>query len=75
MKVSALREQRSAKVAQMKGMIDKAADEGRDLSADEAKQFEMLKSEERALATQVERAEYLAAVSYTHLTLPTIYSV
>ncbi|PKG49283.1 MULTISPECIES: phage major capsid protein [Halomonadaceae] len=59
MKVSALREQRSAKVAQMKGMIDKAADEGRDLSADETKQFDTLKAEERALAGQVDRAEYL----------------
>lgn len=62
MTVSALREQRSDVVAQMKGMIEKASGEGRDLSADEAKQFDKLKGEERSLATQVERAEYLADV-------------
>lgn len=60
MKLSALREQRSAKVAEMKTLVDAAANEGRDLSADEAKQFDALKTEERSLATQVERAEYLA---------------
>ncbi|HBK35489.1 MAG TPA: phage major capsid protein, partial [Halomonas sp.] len=70
MKVSALREQRSAKVAQMKGMIDKAADEGRDLSADEAKQFETLKAEERALAGQVDRAEYLAEAERRSVAAP-----
>ncbi|MDH0122347.1 phage major capsid protein, partial [Stutzerimonas stutzeri] len=36
--------------------------EGRDLSADETKQFESLKAEERALSAQVERAEYLGEV-------------
>lgn len=60
MNLSALREQRSDTVTQMKGMIEKASGEGRDLSADEAKQFDKLKGEERSLATQVERAEYLA---------------
>ncbi|MGE6606618.1 phage major capsid protein [Halomonas sp. NPDC076908] len=70
MKVSALREQRSAKVAQMKGMIDKATDEGRDLSADEAKQFETLKAEERALAGQVDRAEYLAEAERRSVAAP-----
>ncbi len=60
MKISALREQRSAKVAAMKTLVDAAAAEGRDLSADETKQFESLKAEERALSAQVERAEHLA---------------
>lgn len=62
MKLSALREQRSAKVAAMKSLVDAAASEGRDLSADEQKQFDDLKAEERSLAGQVERAEYLAEV-------------
>lgn len=44
MKISALREQRSAKVAAMKTLVDAAAAEGRDLSADETKQFESLKA-------------------------------
>ncbi|PRY70989.1 phage major capsid protein [Halomonas ventosae] len=62
MKLSALREQRSAKVAAMKSLVDAAATEGRDLSADETQQFDALKAEERTLAAQVERAEYLAEV-------------
>lgn len=62
MKISALREQRSAKVAAMKTLVDAAAAEGRDLSADETKQFDTLKTEERALSAQVERAEYLGEV-------------
>lgn len=62
MKLNALREQRSAKVAAMKTLVDAAAGEGRDLSADEIQQFDALKAEERTLAAQVERAEYLAEV-------------
>ncbi len=62
MKLSALREQRSAKVASMKSLVDRAAAESRDLSADETQQFETLKTEERGLATQIERAEYLSDV-------------
>ncbi|MFV1944187.1 phage major capsid protein, partial [Pseudomonas luteola] len=62
MKLSALREQRSAKVASMKSLVDRAAAESRDLSADETQQFETLKAEERGLATQIERAEYLSDV-------------
>lgn len=59
MKLNALREQRSTKVASMKALVDKAAAESRDLSAEEIQQFDALKVEERALAAQVERAEYL----------------
>ncbi|HCF5180758.1 TPA: phage major capsid protein [Pseudomonas aeruginosa] len=62
MKLSALREQRSAKVAAMKNLVDKAGAESRDLSADEIKQFDALKAEERTLGEQIERAEYLQEV-------------
>lgn len=62
MKLNALREQRSAKVTAMKTLVDTAAGEGRDLTAEEQQQFDALKSEERSLAAQVERAEYLAEV-------------
>ncbi|WP_341304110.1 phage major capsid protein [Pseudomonas sp. TMP25] len=62
MKLNQLREQRSAKVSQMKTLVDTAADAGRDLSADESKQFDALKVEERGLLTQIERAEYLQEV-------------
>ena len=60
MKLAALREQRSAKVEAMKALVEKAANDNRDLSADEAKQFDGLKEEERNLSKQIERAEYLA---------------
>src|SRR5690554_1464974 len=60
MKLSALREQRAAKVQAMKALVDAASKETRDLSADETKKFDDLKAEERALSTQIERAEYLA---------------
>lgn len=62
MKLNALREQRSTKVAAMKLLVDKAAAESRDLSAEETTQFDTLKTEERALSAQVERAEYLGEV-------------
>ncbi|HDP4807090.1 phage major capsid protein [Pseudomonas aeruginosa] len=62
MKLNALREQRSAKVAAMKNLVDKAGAESRDLSADEIKQFDALKSEERTLGEQIDRAEYLQEV-------------
>ncbi|HHF0608847.1 TPA: phage major capsid protein [Pseudomonas aeruginosa] len=62
MKLNALREQRSAKVAAMKNLVDKAGAESRDLSADEIKQFDTLKAEERGLGEQIERAEYLQEI-------------
>lgn len=62
MKLNQLREQRSAKVSQMKTLVDTAAEAGRDLSADESKQFDTLKGEERALSAQIERAETMADV-------------
>lgn len=60
MKLSALREQRSEAVSKMKNIIEAASKEGRDLNADETKQFDTLKTEERRLADNIERAEYLA---------------
>ena len=60
MKLSALREQRAAKVEAMKALVDAAGKETRNLSADESKQFDTLKGEERAVSKQIERAEYLA---------------
>ncbi|MCS2609378.1 phage major capsid protein [Halomonas dongshanensis] len=60
MKLSALREQRSEKVATMKALIDEAANDGRDLTAEETQRFDALKGEERTLASQIDRAEYLA---------------
>ncbi|MFU7547955.1 phage major capsid protein, partial [Pseudomonas paraeruginosa] len=55
-----LREQRTTKVAAMKDLVETAAAAGRDLTADESKQFDALKAEERSLSTQIERAEFLA---------------
>ncbi|WP_110647551.1 phage major capsid protein [Salinicola peritrichatus] len=60
MKLSALREQRSAKVAAMKNLVETASNEGRDLTADETQNFDALKAEERNLVGQIERAEYVA---------------
>lgn len=57
-----LREQRSTAVTSMKTIVETATAAGRDLSADETQKFEALKAEERSLATQIERAEYLAEV-------------
>lgn len=62
MKLSALREQRSLKVAELKSLVDAAATASRDLTAEESKQFDMFKAEERSLAAQIERAEYLGEV-------------
>ncbi|XGA78586.1 phage major capsid protein [Halomonas sp. CH40] len=70
MKLSALREQRSAKVAEMKTLVDTAASEGRDLSADETSQFDALKKEERSLANQIDRAEYVADVERRSVAAP-----
>lgn len=62
MNLHQLREQRSTKVSQMKTIVDTAAEAGRDLSADEAKQFDSLKAEERALSASIERHEHLASL-------------
>src|SRR5690554_6633680 len=62
MSLHQLREQRAAKVAAMKTLVDTAAAAGRDLSADEAKQFDALKAEERTLSASIERHEHLASL-------------
>ncbi|MES2819800.1 MAG: phage major capsid protein [Pseudomonadota bacterium] len=60
MNLHQLREQRAAAVTSMKAIVDAATAAGRDISADESKQFDTLKTEERGLAVKIERAEYLA---------------
>lgn len=75
MKLAALREQRSAKVSAMKAIVDTAANDSRDLTADETKQFDTLKGEERTLATQIERAEYLAEAERRSTAAPILKSV
>ncbi|MDI4091155.1 phage major capsid protein [Pseudomonas aeruginosa] len=62
MKLHQLREQRTAKVAAMKDLVDVAAAAGRDLTADESKQFDTLKAEERSLSASIERHEHLASL-------------
>src|SRR5690606_14668032 len=62
MNLHQLREQRAAKVAAMKTLVDTAAAAGRDLSADEAKQFDAMKAEERTLSASIERHEHLASL-------------
>jgi HK97 family phage major capsid protein len=62
MNLHQLREQRAAKVAAMKTLVDTAAAVGRDLTADESKQFDTLKGEERTLSASIERHEHLASL-------------
>ena len=60
MKLNTLKEQRHSTLAAMKHLVDQAASADRDLNASESKKFDELKSEERSLLSQIERAEYLA---------------
>lgn len=62
MNLHQLREHRATAVQGMKALVDAATAAGRDLSAEEIQKFDTLKTEERALSTQVERAEYMADV-------------
>lgn len=59
MKLHELREKRTAAVEAMRTLVDTASAAGRDLSADESTQFETLKTEERSLSAQVQRAEHV----------------
>ncbi|MFC3725453.1 phage major capsid protein [Neoaquamicrobium sediminum] len=61
MKLHALKEQRAAKVAEMRAINEKAMNDNRDLDEGERKQFETLDKETRSLGDQIERAEKLAA--------------
>ena len=59
-KLAELREKRAGLVSEMRTLHDKAANENRDMSADEGTRFDTLKTEERSVAKQIERAEALA---------------
>lgn len=62
MKLHELREKRTAAVEAMRTLVDTASAAGRDLSTDESTQFETLKTEERSLSTQIQRAEHVAGL-------------
>lgn len=70
MTLAALREQRAAKVETMKQLVNKASESNRDLDAKETEQFNALKAEERSLAEQIERAEYLNDVERRSVATP-----
>lgn len=70
MNLNALREQRAEKVEAMTALVNSASQEKRDLSADEQTSFDSLKSEERTLTKQIERAEYVADAEKRTKTTP-----
>jgi HK97 family phage major capsid protein len=55
-----LKEQRAAKVAEMRTINEKASNDNRDLDEGERKQFDALEKEVRGLGDQIDRAERLA---------------
>lgn len=59
MKIYEIREQKANIVEKMRGMVDTAEAEKRDLSADEAATFEQMKGEVSELEAKEKRAEYL----------------
>lgn len=60
MRLQALKEQRAAKIAEMRTINEKAANDNRDLDDGERKQFDALDKEVRGLGEQIDRAEKLA---------------
>lgn len=58
--VNTLREKRTAKVAEMRGLTDAAQTAARDLTQDERSRFDTLESEVRSLSNQITDAEKLA---------------
>lgn len=60
MKLFEILEKKAGLVTQMRGMIDKAEQEKRELSADEAEQFDKLKAEVGGLEQQEQHAAFLA---------------
>ncbi|MFJ2455605.1 phage major capsid protein [Pseudomonas protegens] len=60
MKLHELREKRTAAVEAMRTLVDTASAAGRDLTAEESTQFDTLKTEERSLSAQLQRAEHVA---------------
>ncbi len=59
-KAHELREQRAAKIVEMRSINEKATDENRDLSGEEQKRFDALEGEARGLQTRLTNAEKLA---------------
>lgn len=59
MRINEIREARAAKVAEARALADKAASENRQLSADESKAFDKLKTEITDLEAQEQRAQFL----------------
>jgi HK97 family phage major capsid protein len=62
MEVRELSEQRAAVIGQMRSMLDTATAAGRDLSTDEAAQYDQLAGRVDTLATQIQRQTQLAAL-------------
>lgn len=62
MRVQELREQRANRVAEMRGLIDGAEREKRDLNQNEAARFESLKGEVSGIETRIGQAETLATM-------------
>ncbi|MCT8999631.1 phage major capsid protein [Chelativorans intermedius] len=60
MQLQALKEQRAAKIAEMRAINEKASNDNRDLDEGERKQFDALEKEVRGLGDQIDRAEKLA---------------
>ena len=60
MNLPALREKRAAKRDALRAIVDKAANESRDLTSDEATSFDIGQAEIRTLDQQIQRAEFLA---------------
>ena len=59
MKLKKLIEQRNAKLTRMNELMNQAENEARALTEDEAKEFDTLESEARALADTIHRNEQL----------------
>jgi len=59
MRLNELRAKRSAALEKMQNILTSAESAERDLNKSEAKEFEQLKTEERSLRDQIDRAEYL----------------
>ena len=62
MNLTELLEKRSTVVENMKTLTHAAMSSSRDLTEEESKQFEDLKTEERSLQKQIDRAEYLRSL-------------
>lgn len=58
-KLNDLKEQRAGKIAEMRQLNDKAADENRDLSGEERKRFDTLEGEVRGLSARLDDTEKL----------------